>query len=229
VASNPPRSSRSHPRGRPRSQRARRAILEAARALVEKGGYPATTIEAIAARSGVAKTTIYRWWPNRASLIVDLLVQVSADVAPPPVGRNPLQALRTELYLVAKAADALPGRLLGSLLGDVQSDPQIRDALRRGLFNPRRRATASVIRRAQQQGQLDPRVPPLVAVDLLYGPLFYRSFIRHEPLTHRFVTQVIEHVLGGLAPKGRSFADARRAATDGRRSAHARRRRAGGG
>ncbi|MGH3054443.1 MAG: TetR/AcrR family transcriptional regulator, partial [Gaiellaceae bacterium] len=57
-----------HPvRGRPRSQRARRAVLEAARTLVEKGGYPATTIEAIAAESKVAKTTIYRWWPNRAS------------------------------------------------------------------------------------------------------------------------------------------------------------------
>ncbi|MGH7741373.1 MAG: TetR-like C-terminal domain-containing protein, partial [Candidatus Eiseniibacteriota bacterium] len=145
-----------------------------------------------------------------ASLIVDLLVQVAADFAPPPAGRDPLQALRTELFLVAKAADALPGRLLGSLLGDVQNDPEIRAALRTGLFSPRRSATARVIREAQKLGQLSGDVPALVAVDLLYGPLFYRSFIRHEPLTRRFVAQVIEHVLGGLAPRSRAATPPRR-------------------
>ena len=208
--------------GRPRSERARRAILEAARTLVEREGYPAATIEAIAARSGVAKTTIYRWWPNRAALIVDLLVQVAADLAPPPAGRDPLRALRTELFLVAKAADALPGKLLGSLLGDAQNDAQIRLALREGLFDPRRRATAKVIRQAQRLGQLRRDAQPLVVVDLLYGPLFYRSFIRHERLTPRFVSRVIEHVLEGLAPRVRPASSVRSG------NGGARRRAAGG-
>ena len=207
-------------RGRPRSQRARSAVLNAARALFEKGGYTAATIEAIAARSGVAKTTIYRWWPNRAALVVDLLMQIAAEAAPLPAGLEPLQALRTELHSVAKAAGTLTGRLLGSLLGEAECDPEIRAALRKGLFNPRRRATAKVIRQAQVSGVLRQGVPPLVAVDLLYGPLFYRKFIRREPVTEVFVKQVFEHVLAGLGPHPRAAEIARGAsAVSGRRKA----------
>jgi AcrR family transcriptional regulator len=175
---------RPHPaaRGRPRSEQARRAVLDAALALVIEGGYPAATIEEIAARSGVAKTTIYRWWPS----------------APPPAGPNPLRALRIELSRVAQAAGALPGRLMLSLVVEGQNDPAVRAALRRGLFNPRRKATAEVIRRAQAAGQLRTGVPPLVVVDLLFGPVFYRRLIRDEPVTEQFVRQVFEQVMAGL-------------------------------
>jgi AcrR family transcriptional regulator len=191
-------------RGRPRSLRAKRAVLEAVRALFEKGGYSAATIEAIAARSGVAKTTIYRWWPSRAALVVDLLVQIAAEVAPVPSGRDPMQALRIELRLVAEAVDELPGQMLLSLLGEAQRDQDVHDALVQRLFNPRRKATANFIRQAQVSGALRPDVPPLVAVDLLFGPLFYRAFVLHESVTGHFVNQMIQLVLGGLlAPPAR--------------------------
>jgi AcrR family transcriptional regulator len=162
-------------RGRPRSQHARQAILDAALALVEKRGYSAATIEAIAARSGVAKTTIYRWWPNRAALVVDLLVRLAME-----------------------AAEALPGRLLISLLGEAEHDPDIRGALQRGLFTPRRLAAARVVRQAQLAGQIRRDVAPLLACDLFYGPLFYRKFIRHESVSRDFVRQVFQSVLSGL-------------------------------
>ena len=185
--------------GRPRSERAKQASLDAACDLFEEGGYPAATIEAISARSGVAKSTIYRWWPNRAALVVDLLLQISEEVAPPPSGPDPLRALRTEMGLVAEAGDALPGKMLLSLLGEAQRDPEVRTALQRGLFQPRRRATAEVIRQAQKQGSIRSAVPPLFAVDLFFGPLFYRMFIRQEPASKDFLDQVFELVLAGLA------------------------------
>src|SRR5258706_10070279 len=103
-------------RGRPRSLPARRAVLDAACALVEKGGYSTATIEAIAARSGVAKTTIYRWWPNRAALVVDLLLELADAAAPPPAGGGPMRELRCRLRRVAEASEALPRQLLISLL-----------------------------------------------------------------------------------------------------------------
>lgn len=194
-------------RGRPRSERARRAVLDAACDLFEGGGYPAATIEAIAARSGVAKTTIYRWWPNRPSLVVDLLLQIAATAAPPPAeGGDPLRALRVELQRVAQAMDALPGRLLLSLLGEAQNDSEVREALLKGLFNPRRRATAEVIRHAQEAGLLRKEVPPLVAVDLLFGPLFYRKFVRQEPATKEFVRRVFDAAMVGLGARRRSRA-----------------------
>src|SRR5678815_3644169 len=85
-------------RGRPRSESARRAVLEAAGDLLKKGGYRATTIEAISARSGVAKTTIYRWWSNRAALVVELLL-LRADHAAPPAepGQNMLGGIHAEM------------------------------------------------------------------------------------------------------------------------------------
>jgi AcrR family transcriptional regulator len=199
----PRRKARAAAGGRPRSERARRAILKAASALFEKGGYPAATIEAIAARSGVAKTTIYRWWPHRAALMVELLLTMAAEVAPPPAGPNPMRALQTELHMVAQAMDAPPGRLLMALMSEALNDPEVRDALLGGLFAPRRKATANVIRKAQECGALRADVPPELAVDLFFGPLFYRTLIRQEPATNDFLRQLYENVMAGLKPAAR--------------------------
>ena len=188
-------------RGRPRSQQARRAILDATQALVEKGGYEAATIEAIAARSGVAKTTIYRWWPNRPALVVDLLMDLAVETVPPPSGPDPLAAVRTEMRGIARAADHLIGRLLTSLLGEAQRDPEIHTALLDRLFYPRSDATAKVIRQAQASGALRKDVPAHVIVDLLVGPLFYRMFVRHQPLNDAFVNRVFQCAINGLAKR----------------------------
>jgi AcrR family transcriptional regulator len=156
------------------------------------------TIEAVADRSGVAKTTIYRWWPNRAALVVDLLLQVATAAVPMPAGKDPLRSVRSELGLVARALEGLTGRLLLSVLGEAQHDPAVRAVLQRGLFGPRRKATAQVVRQAQASGALRPDVPPLLVVDLLFGPLFYRKFVLQERVTGGFVKQVFERVLSGL-------------------------------
>src|SRR6185369_10152229 len=101
-------------RGRPRSEAAKRAVLAATRSLVEKGGYDAATIEAVATRAGVAKTTIYRSWPNRAALVVDLLMDMAGAAVPPPAGPDALGSVRTEMRGIAAASDHLMGRLLVS-------------------------------------------------------------------------------------------------------------------
>jgi len=196
--------------GRPRSLHAQRAVLDAARALIEEGGYPAATIDAIAARSKVAKTTIYRWWSNRGALVVELLVWLAGTAAPIPEGQDPVQALRTELRLVARASEQLPGRLLMALLGEAPHDPRIRTALAKQVFNPRRQATARVVRRAQDAGSMRADVAPLLVVDLLFGPLFYRKYIRGEPVPEAFVNQVFESVMAGLAPRAKPAARRRR-------------------
>lgn len=185
-------------RGRPRSAKARQAILDAAHALVDQGGYAAATIDAIAARSGVAKTTIYRWWPNRAALVVDLLMGMAAEAVPPPEGPDPMEAVRTEMRGISGASDHLMGRLLTALVGEAQCDLEIRTALLDRLFHPRTDATAKMVRRAQASGRVRKDVPAHVAVDLLVGPLFYRMLVRHRPLSDAFVAQVFRTVMTGL-------------------------------
>lgn len=198
MRSQRPASTAAPARGRPRSLRARRAVLAATRALIDKGGYDAATIEAVAARSGVAKTTIYRSWPNRPALVVDLLMEMAGKAVPPPAGPDPLGAVRTEMRGIAAAGDHLMGRLLMSLLGEAQQDPAVRTALLDGVFHPRSDATARMIRQAQTSGLLRKDIPAHVAVDLLVGPLFYRMFVRHQPLSDGFVAQVFRSVMTGL-------------------------------
>lgn len=188
-------------RGRPRSEEARRAILDATRVLVEKSGYRAATIEAIAARAGVAKTTIYRWWPNRSALMVELLVGMATVAVPLPGGGEPLRALRTELRGISAAMNGLMGRLLVSILGEAQDDPETRETLLKGLFVPRHQATSGILRRAQASGALLRGVTPEDLTDMIVGPLFFRLFVHHAPVNEKFAFQVYEHVLAGLRPK----------------------------
>jgi len=185
-------------RGRPRSEKARKAVLHAAIELLEKEGYRATTIEAIAAKSGVAKTTIYRWWPNRGALVVELLMELAAQVAPPPTGKDPVRGLRTELNEVGAAMEALPGRVLGSLVGEAQHDAELRDTLLHGLFHPRRAASAKVFREGQEAGLFRKDVAPLTATELMFAPVFYRGIVRQEPVTQAFVKEVFEAAMHGL-------------------------------
>ena len=196
-------------------------MLAAARALVKQGGYPAATIDAIVDRSGVAKTTIYRWWPNRAALIVDLLAELSAEEVPLIAGKEPLQALETEMRLIAGLGDELIGRLITALLASAEHDLEVRSALVDRLFNPRRHAMAAVVRRAQEAGAIRADLDPLTVVDVLVGPLFFRMFVRHERLDAGFARKAFDHVLTGLAPSVRATR-----ATRGRRAkpTHPRRR-----
>jgi len=178
-------------------------VLDAARALIEEQGFAAATIEAIAARAGVAKTTVYRSWSNRATLLVDLLVEVATEAVPPPGNDagDPMRTLRTELRRGAVALNGLTGRLLTSLLGEAQEDPEVRTALLEGFFYRRREASVAVVRRAQALGQIRSDVSASLVTDLLYGPLFYRTFVVQDPVSEGVVKQMIQYVLDGLRPQ----------------------------
>src|SRR5262249_8660707 len=116
----------------------------------------------------------------------------------PPTGPDPLGAVRTEMRGIAAASDHLLGKLLTSLVGEAQRDPEIRSALLNGLFHPRTEATAKMLRKAQAAGLLRRDVPAHVAVALLVGPLFYRMLVRHQPPTDAFAGQVFRCVMAGL-------------------------------
>ncbi len=197
-----PRAER-RPVGRPRSEEARRTVLNAAHALFDRGGLPAATIEAIAARAGVAKTTIYRRWPSRAALLVDVLLEVATAEAPPPGRRDPLRAIRTEMRQAAVAVNGFAGRLMAALIGEAQQDQMTRDALITTLIKPRTAATAATVREAQAAGLIRPNIPPQLVVDLLIGPLFYRLLVGHERVSEQFIAQVFDEAVAGLRPAKR--------------------------
>jgi AcrR family transcriptional regulator len=174
----------SEKRGRPRSERATRAILEAALRLLQRDGYGTITIDAIAAEAGVGKQTIYRWWPSRAHLMLALIRDLAASqIADPDTGslREDLERFLAATFAVQDKVPAI-GPLLAGLMAEAQLSPNFHAVLRQELIEPRRAALRVLFERARQRRELRPRLDVETALDVAFGVLWYRVLVRHAPL-----------------------------------------------
>jgi AcrR family transcriptional regulator len=199
AAKNDPRS---RPPGRPRSERAHRAILQAANELLESEGFAAVTVEAIAERAGVSKATVYRWWPNRAAVVMDgFLSIVSSEVPFPHTGRA-REDIRIHMRRLAEAFSGKIGSTVAALIAEGQSDPELAEALRSRWLSVRRAEARKILELGIERGELREDLDPEVAVDVLYGPIYYRMLVGHAPLDDDFADALANHVFAGLAARG---------------------------
>ena len=187
-------------RGRPRSERARNAILEAAAELLLRRGLGAVSMDAVAEQAGVSKATIYRWWPSKEMLALDALLDWSAARAP----TRDTGSLRGDLLAlvrpwVREIRSAPFGRVIAAFVTEAQSDPQFAAAYRKHFVTPRREAMRAAFARAAERGEVPANLDVEVAVDLIYGPLYHRLLHGHAPLTARFAERVVDMALAGIA------------------------------
>lgn len=166
-------------RGRPRSDAARRAILDAAYDLVVSHGYAEVTMDAIAAHAGTGKQTIYRWWAGKADLVLDAL----EDWAEGRISITETESLPAFLSKVCEGATRA-GPVLRSLMAQAQFDAALRDKVRARLIEPRREA----LRRCLAHAGVEARRREAL-VFAIYGALWYRLFM-DEPLDAAFVRQM---------------------------------------
>ncbi|WP_171162063.1 TetR/AcrR family transcriptional regulator [Streptomyces sp. I05A-00742] len=189
-----------------RSERSRRAILEAALELTGETGYQRLTIEAIAARAGVGKQTIYRWWPSKAAVLLDAFVALGEDAAEGQTGLPDTGDLEADLKFVLRATvDELnsprydaPSRALAA---ESIVNPELCAQFTRTVLEPQLQLYVTRLRAAQEAGQIDADVDPRVALELLTGPLAHRWMLRTQPLTHAYADMIVELTLRGLAPR----------------------------
>ena len=190
------------PPGRPRSERAHRAILQAANELLESEGFAAVTVEAIAERAGVSKATVYRWWPNRAAVVMDgFLSIVSSEVPFPHTGRA-REDIRIHMRRLAEAFSGKIGSTVAALIAEGQSDPELAEALRSRWLSVRRAEAREILELGIECSELREDLDLEVAVDVLYGPIYYRMFVGHAPLDDDFADALADHVFAGLAARG---------------------------
>jgi AcrR family transcriptional regulator len=191
-------------RGRPRSERARKAILDAASELLLARGLSAVSMDAVAERAGVSKATIYRWWPTKETLALDALYTEWAAARPHPRDTGSLRGdLLSLLRPWARLAGSRPyGRVVAALLTEAQTDPVFAAEYRERFVEPRRQQAREIFRRAIERGEIPPDTKVEVALDLLYGPLYHRLLHGHAPLNDRFVREVIDMVLDGVRRDG---------------------------
>ena len=159
-------------RGRPRSLASEQAIRAAAFEVLVERGYPAMSIEAVAARAGTGKTTVYRWWPSRAELAVDAFFAATrAELHLPDSGsaRDDFTHQITELATLLRGKR---GRALAAMLGGALSDRELADALDRRWLQPRRQWGIERLTRAVADGQCRPGLDIPAALGILYGPIY---------------------------------------------------------
>lgn len=184
--------------GRPRSEKTRLAILEATADLLVEGGLAATSIESIAARAGVSKVTIYKWWPSRGSVAIDAYFHRYRQTTAFPDSGRVGDDLTSQILVMIAAFRGRAGEIMAELIGQAQSDPALAETLRTGWLQPRREMSAEVIQRGIDRGELRSDVNMAVLLDQLYGPVYYRLVARHEPLSDDFARELVSNTLEGV-------------------------------
>jgi AcrR family transcriptional regulator len=190
-------------RGRPRSQEADRAILTATVELLADRGLSAMSIEEVAARAGVGKTTIYRRWPSKGLLALDAFVASFREEQPP----NDTGTLRGDLLAALRAwvravTQTPMGPMLTSLIAEAQHDPELRGAWRDRVLEPLRVQHRIMLDRAIERGEIPASVDRDVVLDLFFGAAEHRLLLGHLPMTDTFIGTVVDVILAGIRPAG---------------------------
>ena len=193
-------SSTRRPRGRPPSDRARKAILDAARQLLSEGGPGAVTMEGVAARAGVGKPTVYRWWPDRHAVTMAALMEHGDEGQPDRAARSPREGLRRQLQAVVERFSTPVGRHVTAMLAASDPESELAKAFRNHFVLARRAEGRELLHQAIAAGELRRDVDVDVALDLLYGAMFFRLLLGHAPLDTRFADKALEHTFRGLTP-----------------------------
>jgi AcrR family transcriptional regulator len=186
-------------RGRPRDPAVHRAILGATVDLLERVGYGRLTIDAIATQARVGKQTIYRWWPNKASLVMEAFIGAGEERVPEPdTGSVETDLLAILVPVFAQNADYGQGVAMANkgMMAEAQLDPEFHAAylaLHRSWWEPMR----NVLRRGQARGELAAGVDPGDLIDLLLGASWYRTLLEHAPLDEAFARFLVRTVLDG--------------------------------
>ena len=184
-----------------RSQKSRKAVLTAAWDLVMEVGYTGLTIEGIAARAGVGKQTIYRWWPSKGAVLFDAFLEAEGDdgqpTALPDSGHLEADLKEVLRATVAEMNDPRYDEPMRALHIEILQDPALAATTAERWDDPRKERRKDRLRSAQDAGHLPEDLDLDVAIEMLWGPLLNR-WLHNEPLTPEYADKVVETALHGL-------------------------------
>lgn len=175
-----------------RSEDARQAVLEAADDLLVEIGFAAVTIEGIAARAGVGKQTIYRWWSSKTDVLLDAFLDDAVEHLTPQDTGDLGRDLRTHLRNLAEfltQSDA--GAVFRALAGQAQHDAKMAERFRRDYLGQQREVDRLPLQRAVERGELAADTDIELAVDQLVGPIYYRVLVTGETVGSKFTDSLV--------------------------------------
>ena len=182
--------------GRPRDPACDAKIIQATLALLADDGYDGVTMEAVAASAGVGKATLYRRYPGKEALVVDALATLS-DTVPRGAGGGLRDDLVALVASTVRTTNSPAGRLLPRLVSAAVDNPSLLERYREQVITPRRRRFAEVLLAGIRSGELRADLDVEQTIDLLVGPVLYRSLLRPQepPLP---AAELVDVVLAGI-------------------------------
>ncbi|AGZ40888.1 TetR family transcriptional regulator [Actinoplanes friuliensis DSM 7358] len=170
-------------------------MLHAADDLLAENGFAALTIEAIARRAGVAKQTIYRWWPSKVEILLDTLIEDSDKMVRVPMEHPTADLVRDYLRDFARFLTGDPaGRVYLALLAEAQHRPGVAEKLQERYLEPRRAQERDMLARGVQAGEFSPRLDADAAMDALTGPIVYCALIA-SVITDDLIDALVDGIL----------------------------------
>lgn len=181
-----------------RSETSRRSILDAALRLLSLPGMTVQklSIEAIAREAGVGKTTIYRWWPSKAAVVVDAFMENHLLHTPVRTDVTVREALESHLRSLIKQYAGTPGRLVSQLIAESQYDPETRQMFLDRFFYDRYQRIVDLVQRGIDNGELAPDVDAELMSEMLYAPVYQHLLFGHKPLEPELATSLVDHAFG---------------------------------
>jgi AcrR family transcriptional regulator len=177
-------------RGRPRDEVARTRILEAALEVLQEVGFANATTDAIAERAGASKATIYRWWSNKAAVVIEALRnQVSRDTPFADTG-DLTQDIQLHLGSFVEFLTGWRGRVFKAFIAAAQNDPAFAESFRSDWILPRRAEAKEIFERHKERGTLGGDVNLDLLLDGMYGPIYFRLLAGHGPVDAEFARSV---------------------------------------
>jgi TetR/AcrR family transcriptional regulator, regulator of autoinduction and epiphytic fitness len=181
----------------PRVERSRQVILRAALGELGEAGYGAFTMESVAARAGVAKSTIYRHWPDKVTLIADAFETFHEQIVPSTENLPARESLLRLLRHVAEIiVDSTFSACIPALIEGAERDPRLR-AFRDRYSAQRRQSLTALISQGMTDGEFRAGVDPELAAQALLGPIFYRRLMTGDPFDPGHIAGLIDMVIGG--------------------------------
>lgn len=197
------------PRGRPRSARSHQAILRATNDLIREDGYGNLSIEAIAARAGVGKQTIYRWWPSKGAVAVDaFLAQLDVHATWTDTGDFRSDMADHFRRFAALLTDPAFGPPMAALHCEALHDPAVAEVFQQLVMGPSRVAHRKNLARAQDDGTVRHDIDLDLTIDLMYAPFWFRLFTRAAPLSELDPIALRDAVMRAIEPSARDGSNA---------------------
>lgn len=184
--------------GRPRSDKSREAILDATRKMLMHTPLRDISIEAVAKRAGVGKTTIYRWWPHKAALVMEAFMAQPGLQNILPTTPDAGEALKVQLEKLIRQLRGQNGRIVANIIAEAQAEPEALRLLNENFLNERVNNLRNHLQIGKSEGLFNPQLDTEMAIDQLLGPVFYRLLTNPDALDDHFSGHYPEQVVNAL-------------------------------